>query len=86
MVNCHPTILLHLCQKNNLKCNILKDYVENRDLILETFGDDRKIVKEMFLSILNGGFKNIYADDDRIHNYLKSFEFEILEIQKYYYL
>ena len=82
MINCHPVILLNLCEKNNLKCNILKDYVENRDLILETFGDDRKVIKEIFLSILNGGFKNIYSNDDRIHNYLKSFEFEILEIQK----
>ena len=30
-------------------------------------------------------FKNIYSDDDRIHNYLKSFETEILEMQKYFY-
>ena len=55
MINCHPVILLNLCQKNNINCNILKNYVENRDLILESFGDDRKIVKEMFLTILNGG-------------------------------
>ena len=85
MINCHPVILLNLCQKNNINCNILKNYVENRNLILESFGDDRKIVKEMFLTILNGGFKNIYSDDDRIHDYLKLFETEILEIQKYFY-
>ena len=85
MVNCHPVILLNLCQKNNLKCNILKNYVENRDLILESFGDNKKIIKEMLLTILNGGFKNIYSDDNELHNYLKSFETEILEIQKYFY-
>ena len=33
MVNSHPVILLNLCQKNGLSCNILKNYVENRDLI-----------------------------------------------------
>ena len=41
------------------------------DLILDSFGDNRKEVKEMFLTILNGGFKDIYSDDNRINNYLK---------------
>ena len=86
IVNCHPVILLSLCQKNELACNILKNYVENRDLILASFGDDRKEVKEMFLTILNGGFKDIYSDDTRINNYLKLLEKEIVEIQKYFYL
>ena len=39
--------------KNELGCNILKNYVENRDLILNSFGDNRKSVKEVFLTILN---------------------------------
>ena len=59
MVNSHPVILLNLCQKNNISCNILKNYVENRNIILESFGDNKKSVKNMFLSILNGGFKKI---------------------------
>ena len=84
MVNSHPVILLNLCQKNKIACNILKNYVENRNLILDSFGD-RKFVKEMFLTILNGGFKDKYSDDNRINNYLKFFEKEIIEIQKYFY-
>ena len=44
MVNCHSVILLHLCQKNKICCNILKNYVENRDLILNSFGADKKSV------------------------------------------
>ena len=48
MVNSHPVILLNLCQKNNISCNILKNYVENRDIILESFGDNKKVVKELF--------------------------------------
>ena len=74
MINSHPVILLNLCQKNGLSCNILKNYVENRDLILNSFGDGRKSVKEMFLTILNGGFKDKYSDDNRINNYLKLLE------------
>ena len=85
MVNSHPVILLSLCQKNEIVCNILKNYVENRDIILDSFGNNRKSVKEMFLTILNGGFKEKYSDDNRINNYLKLLEKEILEIQKYFY-
>ena len=85
MINCHPVILLNLCQKNKVKCNILKNYVENRNLILDSFGDNRKNVKELFLTILNGGFKNIYSEDSKINNYLKLLENEIIKIQKYFY-
>ena len=66
MVNSHPLILLSLCQKNKLSGNVLKNYVENRDLILDSFGDNRKSVKEMILTILNGGFKDKYSDDNGI--------------------
>ena len=86
MVNSHPVILFSLCQKNELACNVLKNYVENRDLNLDSFGDDRKSVSEMFLTILNEGFKDKYSDDNRVNNYLKLLEKEIIEIQKYFYL
>ena len=60
MVNNHPVMLLSLRQKNGIACNILKNYVENRDLILDTFSNDRKEMKELFLTILNGGCKDKY--------------------------
>ena len=85
MVNSRPVILLNLYQKNEISCNVLKNYVENRDLILDSFGDNRKEVKELFLTILNGGFKDKYSDDNRINNYLKLLRKEIIEIQKYFY-
>ena len=68
--------------KNEITCNILKNYVENRDLILDSYSNDRKEVKEMFLTISNGGFKDSHSDDNRINNYLKLLEKEIVEIQK----
>ena len=85
MINCHPVILLNLCQKNKVKSNILKNYVENRNLILDSFGNNRKTVKELFLTILNGGFKNTCSRDSTINNYLKLLENEIIKIQKYFY-
>ena len=71
--------------KNNVDCNILKNYVENRELILSSFSENRKSVKELFLSILNGGFKDIYSDNKQTNNYLKLFEQEIIRIQNYFY-
>ena len=64
----------------------MKNYIESRELILSSFGEDRKIVKELFLSILNGGFKDIYSDDKQTNNYLKLFEQEIIRIQNYFYI
>ena len=49
------------------------------------FGEDRKIVKELSLSILNGGFKDSYSDNKQTNNYLKLFENEIIRIQNHFY-
>ena len=86
MVNVHPAILNYLCKKNNVDCNILKNYIENRELILSSFAEDSKSVKELFLSILNGRFKDIYSDNKQTNNYLKLFENEIIRIQNYFYI
>ena len=63
----------------------MKNYIENRELILSSFGEDRKIIKELFLSILNGGFTDIYSNDKQTNNYLKLFEQEIIRIQDHFY-
>ena len=39
----------------------------------------------MFLTILNGGSKDEYSEDNRINNYLKLLEKEIIKIQEYFY-
>ena len=64
----------------------MKNYIENRELILSSFGKNRKIVKELFLSILNGGFKDIYSNDEQTNKYLKLFENEIIRIQNYFHI
>ena len=53
-------------------------------MILDSFGDNKKEVKKLFLTILNGGFKNIYSQDAKVNNYLKLFETEIIKIQKHF--
>ena len=56
-----------------------------KELILSSFSENRKNVKELFLCILNGGFKDIYSDNKQTNNYLKLFENEIIRIQNYFY-
>ena len=63
----------------------MKNYIENRELILSSFSENRKSVKELFLSILKGGFKDSYSDNKQTNNYLKLFEQEIVRIQNYFY-
>ena len=63
----------------------MKNYIENRELILSSFAEDRKIIKELFLSILNGKSKDVYSDNKQTNNYLKLFEQEIVRIQNYFY-
>ena len=64
----------------------MKNYIENRELIVSSFAEDRKSVKELFLSILNGGFKDIYSDNKQTNSYLKLFENEIIRIQNYFHI
>ena len=52
---------------------------------LDDFGRKRVSVKRMFLTILNGGFKDLYSEDTRINNYLKLLEKEVIKIQEYFY-
>ena len=35
MVNCHPVLLKFICKKNNIRCPILTEYVDNRDEIIK---------------------------------------------------
>ena len=66
MKNAHPTILNQYCNANGIRCNILEQYVNNRDEIIEkiiTSNDiSRDDAKQNFLSILNGGTSKIQND------------------------
>ena len=52
MKNAHPTILRYLCEINDIPCSSLKNYINNRDEILNEF-DDRSVAKKLFLSAIN---------------------------------
>jgi len=57
--NCHPVILMWYCENNEIPCQSLEHYVNNRDTclseLMEAFNQDKDTIKEGFLSIMNGG-------------------------------
>lgn len=83
MKNAHPSLLSQYCYFNNINCECLNNYVENRDNILETirYKDgveifNRDEAKQMILTIMNGG--ECYIDNEFITNFKK----EIKQIHK----
>ena len=75
MKNAHPTIARYLCKINNIDCPNLSYYIENRDQIIERFGDEGKTI---FLKALNDDKLNIKIKDD----FFKAFDKECKMIQK----
>lgn len=46
MVNAHPVLLVQYCDKNNIECNLLRDYVENREDWLNEIIDFHNISRD----------------------------------------
>lgn len=57
MCNAHPVILAHLCAAKKIQIPSLKNYINNRDVLLEQLECDRDTAKTAILSIINGGRK-----------------------------
>jgi hypothetical protein len=54
--NCHPVLLSQYCDKNNIPCVALKDYVNHRDAriqdLIDTYGCSRKLAKRFLIRLL----------------------------------
>ena len=59
ITNCHPTLLVQLCDRYKINCSKLRDYVNNRDEYLakvqSSFDVDRDAAKVLFLELMYGG-------------------------------
>ena len=73
MVNAHPTLLSQYCIKNGIRCDILENYVKNRENILEEICKNNNIcrddAKNLFLSILNYTNKRIEFTNEIIEKF-----------------
>lgn len=81
IVNAHPVLLQQYCEKNDIRCDNLKCYIENRDRILneimEEYDYTRDESKDLFLMCINGGYRD--GITNRFYMELKK---EIKEIHK----
>ncbi len=64
IINCHPILLLQYCKKQNIKCRYLTEYVKNREgcitNLMNAYHTERKIVKELFISLMYLGKADTY--------------------------
>jgi len=85
MVNCHPSLLLQYCKKNDIKCDNLEYYVNYREEVITKIMNEYQLekgdVKELFLSVMNGGkregitepfFNKFKSECERIHMFIAS--------------
>lgn len=83
IVNCHPIILRHLCNKYDVPCDRLNDYIENRDEHLTDLMKENKIdrddAKQVFLSIINNGSRD-YRNLENPTKFVKRFKRELSDI------
>ena len=84
--NAHPSILLQLCEQNNIACNYLKLYVDNRDTILneiiEKYQVKKDIAKQLFIQLLYFGSFNNWIQNNNIKDtqplqFIEDFQNEI---------
>lgn len=59
MSNAHPRILLQIAEREQLPCKMIKQYIENREELLDTLPYDRKISKEIFLAMIFGNYQAV---------------------------
>lgn len=58
--NCHPCIAEKKCKEYELPHQYISNYINNRDLVLQSISNDRKTAKTEILKILYGGDVRMY--------------------------
>jgi len=68
--NAHASILYQLCEHNNIKCDMLKDYVLNRSKYFTIINETYKVTdiesKNLFIRMLYGGSPKSWFTDNKI--------------------
>ena len=80
--NCHPTILLQVCEKQGWTCDNLKQYTKERDNILmdicQFYETTKDVAKQLFIIISFGGsFKTWFSENQAsiFKNQSETFQF-----------
>jgi len=73
--NCHPNILLFICENLNINCDILKKYCNNRDEFFRNNNLTKDVGKIVILSVINGGveaYKNVENPSDDLMDFYEN--------------
>jgi P4 family phage/plasmid primase-like protien len=70
--NCHPELIYQTCKHHNIKCDILEEYVKNRDNKLEEvqnkYSVSREQAKKLFIILLYFGSFNTWVKELNLEN------------------
>jgi P4 family phage/plasmid primase-like protien len=77
--NAHPMILYNICEKNDIPCPIITEYINNREHILNNvmkyYNIDRDIAKKLFLRLTFFGTHNGFLKELKINTNTKPLTF-----------
>lgn len=88
IVNAHPVILYQICNKLNIKCKYLKEYVEQRQKYIDEFNkfygfEGKEAFKKLILRLQYLGSYNKWLKENNFNErikFIENFELEIKEI------
>lgn len=93
IANCHPVLLLHICDKHNIECPNLKEYCNNRNECLERIMDGHNctwiMAKKKILVSTNWNKKMMNPYCQFFCNYdkeMKIIQKKLLDINEYNYI
>jgi len=73
--NCHPVLMVQLCDKYKIACEPLRLYVNNRDKylkdVMNEYNVDRDAAKILYLQLMYGGSYESWCNSYGIHNHPK---------------
>ena len=87
--NAHPSILLQICKKNEIDCEYLEEYVNDRESIfkrlIKKYETDRDSVKKLFIQLMYYGSFESWIKEKNIKNeesdkFINKFKKELQEI------
>lgn len=84
--NAHPQLLSQYCRKNNIRCDVLDHYINNREAVLKEVNESNNISrdtsKHIILAIMNGGSGGNWKINKQPDTFLGKFKKEISSIHK----
>jgi hypothetical protein len=94
--NCHPSILVQVCERHGWRCDNLKYYTENREQVFKTicefYDTNKDVAKQLFIIISFGGTIKTWflenqsniCDTNRLitHPFIEAFQRDIQAIAK----